>query len=89
MADVLGQVAAIAETRGFNLKEPLDLGGKRLDAASVAQYQQSNLQSPNHAQAPQSGCCTCSSLFISFSKVFFFSFLKLFSLPLYFLFLSC
>lgn len=40
VADVLGQVAAVADTRGFNLKEPLNLEGKRLDAASVAQYQQ-------------------------------------------------
>lgn len=52
VADVLGQVAAIAETRGFNLKEPLNLEGKRLDAASVAQYQQSSTLQP---QAPQPG----------------------------------
>lgn len=52
VADVLGQVAAIAETRGFSLKEPLNLEGKKLDAASVAQYQQQSSMQP---QMPQSG----------------------------------
>lgn len=48
VADVLGQVAAVADTRGFSLKEPLNLEGIRLDAASVAQYQQ-------QAQTAQAG----------------------------------
>lgn len=52
VADVLGQIAAIAETRGFNLKEPLNLEGKRLDAASVAQYQQQSLLSASQSVSP-------------------------------------